>query len=81
MTAEAARDAAMALLASRREGATICPSEVARAIARDGHWREAMPQVHEAVDALLAKGSVQLSWKGEMMATRSGPYRIGRPGE
>jgi len=34
----------LALLARRAPGATICPSEVARAIAPD--WRGAMPAVH-----------------------------------
>ena len=78
MNAQAAREAAIDLLTRRREGGTICPSEVARAITCGGNWRDAMPQVHEAVDALLAEGSIQLSWKGEIMSERSGPYRIGR---
>ncbi len=72
------RDATLSLLAERAAGATICPSEVARAIAPD--WRGAMPAVHAAVDTLVRDGSVQLSWKGKPLATRSGPYRIGRPG-
>ncbi|MEH3108144.1 MAG: DUF3253 domain-containing protein [Sphingomonas fennica] len=67
----------LSLLASRAPGATICPSEVARAIATD--WRGAMPAVHAAIDDLVADGLVRLSWKGEPQATRSGPYRIGRP--
>ncbi|MFK3891249.1 DUF3253 domain-containing protein [Sphingomonas sp. NPDC079357] len=66
------------MLASRAPDATICPSEIARAIAPD--WREAMPQVHAAIDGLLQAGLVRLSWKGELLARRSGPYRIGRPG-
>ncbi|QNE32972.1 DUF3253 domain-containing protein [Sphingomonas sp. NBWT7] len=70
------RAATLALLASRAAGATICPSEVARAIAPD--WRGAMPAVHAAVDALLRDGLVQLSWKGRPLPTRSGPYRIAR---
>lgn len=74
-----AREATLALLAARAPGATICPSEVARAIAGDGEaWREAMPTVHAAVDTLVAEGRVRLSWKGEPLDARAGPYRIGR---
>jgi hypothetical protein len=73
--------ATLALLASRADGATICPSEVARAIAAEaGHadWRGEMGAVHAAVDGLAAQGLVRLSWKGRAMAVRGGPYRIGR---
>lgn len=79
MNVRAARKAAMAFLAERQEGKTVCPSEIARAMTQGHNWRDAMPQVHEAIDALLVEGSVQLSWKGEIMTERSGPYRIGRP--
>ena len=71
-----ARNATLALLDARAPGATVCPSEVARALAED--WRAAMPAVHAAVDALVAAGTVRLSWKGVMMTRRDGPYRIGR---
>ena len=75
-TRDDARLAALALLDRRAAGATICPSEVARAIAPAADWRAAMPVVHAAVDGLLNDGTVQLSWKGEALATRDGPYRI-----
>ncbi len=74
------RETVLALLAERAEGATICPSEVARAVTRPTEgWRDAMPRVHAAIDALLREGHVKLSWKGRPMPTRAGPYRIGRP--
>lgn len=73
-----ARDAALALLARRAPDATVCPSEVARAIAGPDTWRDAMPTVHAAVDALLGEKLIRLSWKGEELAERVGPYRIGR---
>lgn len=66
----------LALLADRAPGATVCPSEAARALAAD--WRGAMPAVHAAIDELVAEGSVRLSWKGQSLAARTGPYRIGR---
>ncbi|MHA3841887.1 DUF3253 domain-containing protein [Sphingomonas aestuarii] len=69
------------MLAARRPDATLCPSEVARALAgEDGDWRARMGEVHSAVDGLVAAGAVRLSWKGAAMAARGGPYRIGRVG-
>ena len=70
----------MALIARRSPEATVCPSEVARAlVAGSDAWRDAMPAVHGAVDQLVSDGVVRLSWKGEPLAVRAGPYRIGRP--
>lgn len=76
-----AREATLVLLAARADDATVCPSEVARAVtAATGEWREAMPEVHAAVDQMVSDGLVRLSWKGRPLATRAGPYRIGRGG-
>ncbi|WP_426024305.1 DUF3253 domain-containing protein [Brevundimonas sp. PWP3-1b1] len=76
-----AREATLALLAARAEDATVCPSEVARALTvATGDWREAMPEVHAAVDQMVSDGSVRLSWKGRRLEVRGGPYRIGRGG-
>ena len=70
------------MLSARRPDATLCPSEVARALAgEDGDWRARMGEVHAAVDGLVAAGAVRLSWKGAAMAVRGGPYRIGRAGD
>ena len=69
----------LSLLANRAADATLCPSEAARALAvenRSMEWRTAMPVVHAAVDGLLDNGDVLLSWQGEPLKTRSGPYRI-----
>jgi len=85
MTTTNAQEAALALLASRASTATVCPSEVARALANAADpkaaavsWRDLMPVVHAAVDRLVIDGHVRLSWKGQALPTRSGPYRIGR---
>lgn len=83
MTTEDARDVALRLLASRAGDATVCPSEVARALANhegapSEDWRSRMPQVHAAIDRLLREGAVQLSWKRHRLETRHGAYRIGR---
>lgn len=69
-----------AMLHDRGAGKTLCPSEVARALAEpDGDWRGRMSEVHSGVDRMLAVGSVALSWQGAPMAQRSGPYRIALP--
>lgn len=68
------------LLAVRGAGKTVCPSEIARALAGEGgDWRARMGEVHAAADALLCNGRVALSWKGRRLAAREGPYRIGPP--
>lgn len=79
------RTAALQLLDRRSDRATICPSEVAKIVAGKGgadpkgqSWRVAMPVVHAAIDQMLTDGVIELSWKGRVMASRSGPYRIGR---
>ena len=74
------RAAILDLLARRAAGATICPSEVARSLSRDD-WRAAMPSVHAAIYELVCDAAVRLSWKGQRLATRSGPYRIALPGD
>lgn len=80
----AAPDPAVAirvLLARRAPGATICPSEVARALAtEEADWRSAMPAVHAAVDHMLACGEIGVSWKGRRLGMRAGPYRISKHG-
>ena len=74
-----ARETTLALLSTRAGEASVCPSEVARALASaTGDWRAAMPEVHAAVDLMAAEGLVRLSWKGRMLPLRSGPYRIRR---
>jgi hypothetical protein len=84
MTPAQARESTLVLLAARAPDATVCPSEVARALAADpagcrpGNWRDAMPIVHAAIDGLLADGLVRLTWKGKRLSERAGPYRIGR---
>lgn len=72
----------LTLLAARAVDATVCPSEVARAMAASDPgapaWRDLMPVVHRGVDRLLADDRVRLRWKGQALATRTGPYRIAR---
>ena len=80
-----ARDAVIELLVTRAMAATICPSEVARALVTGAaadteaaDWRDMIPAVHAAVDRLVVEERVRLSWKGKTLSARAGPYRIGR---
>lgn len=82
--AKDARHVTLAILEARAHDATVCPSEVARALtalavegAAAGEWRGAMPAVHAAVDQLVIEGKIMLSWKGKHLPLRQGPYRIG----
>ena len=78
MTTVDPREVTLALLAARAADATVCPSEVARALAGSNDWRGTMPMVHAAIDRLAAEGLVRLSWKARPLSPRAGPYRIGR---
>ena len=76
---DAATAAVIALLAERRSGESICPSEAARSIAAEASgadWRAAMPIIHAAVDQLVDQHRISLSWKGQALSARCGPYRI-----
>jgi hypothetical protein len=79
---EQAVSAILSFVASRPSG-TTCPSEVARSLAKDNNgphdWRRYMPMVHDAVDALIERGEIVLTWKSSMKTERSGPYRIRAP--
>lgn len=66
------------LLEARAEGATICPSEVARAIA-PVRWRPLMPRVRDVAAAMAAAGEVELRQRGEAISPFEpvrGPLRI-----
>lgn len=76
-----ARQAIETLLDRRSAGATICPSEAARLLAAKGDWRGMMDEVHIAVDAMVEDKHIELSWKGEPLSARLGPYRIARVAE
>ncbi|MDT9594197.1 DUF3253 domain-containing protein [Nocardioides zeae] len=68
------------LLARRRDGATICPSEVARALGGEG-WRDLMEPVRGVAADLADRGEVVVTQGGETVDVRTakGPVRIGLP--
>jgi hypothetical protein len=69
----------MSLLANRAGGATICPSEAARAVDPSG-WRELMEPARSAARRLVACGEVEITQGGHVAdpSTCKGPIRIRR---
>ena len=69
----------LALLEPLGRGATICPSEAARAVDPDG-WRELMEPARSAARRLVAAGTVEITQAGKVVdpSTARGPVRIRR---
>lgn len=68
------------LLDSRAWDSSICPSDVARAVAPDD-WRPLMEPVRRAARRLVARGEVEITQGGSVVdpSTAKGPIRIRRP--
>lgn len=75
------------LLAARAGGATICPSEAARAVAAElpdpsgeEPWRELMEPARRAARRLVAAEEVEITQRGRVVdpSTARGPIRIRR---
>lgn len=82
MPPDAARinEALRALLAQRADDASICPSEVARAIG-GAHWRALMPEVRRIAGELVGKGIVVLTQGDRVLdpgVPPVGPIRVRR---
>ena len=70
------------LLERRAAGATLCPSDVAREAAAPGEdWNTLMEPVRQAARRLVAKGQLDITQKGRVVApsTARGPIRLARP--
>lgn len=67
------------LLDARRAGATICPSEAARAVDAD-EWRALMEPARRAARRLVEAGRVEITQGGRVVdpTTVKGPIRIRR---
>jgi len=71
-----------ALLARRKAGATICPSEVARAMETDSAaWHALMPRIREVAQDLADRRRLVVTRAGVVVEASSpgGPIRLGRP--
>lgn len=72
------------LLDARAGGATMCPSEAARAVSPDpgdeALWRPLLEPARAAARRLLARGEVQILQRGQVVApsTATGPIRLRR---
>jgi hypothetical protein len=80
---DVALEAAIVELLSRRSaGATICPSEAARAVAAEAggerDWRDLMEPARRAARRLVAQGRVEITQGGRVVdpSTANGPIRI-----
>lgn len=74
----ALRASILDLLAKRKPGVTICPSEAARAVAPD-HWRDLMKATRQAAIALVEEGFISICQRGEGIdpsAGFKGPVRL-----
>lgn len=68
------------LLSRRKQGATICPSEVARALA--SNWRPLMDTVRAAAADMVDRGLVRITQRGQdVLPGARGPIRIALPRE
>ena len=64
---------------ARGAGKTICPSEVARALADD--WRALMPLVRDVAGGMAEAGLLAVTQKGHRVkaSEAKGPIRLGLP--
>lgn len=69
------------LLDRQQAGATVCPSEVARALRPTGDWRALMPRVREVAHALAQQGKVEATRAGSKVdaLASGGPIRLRAP--
>lgn len=69
------------LLDARAPGATICPSEAARAVAGDDDFRALMPAVRAVARELVDRGELEITQGGRVVDPRKarGPIRLRRP--
>ena len=73
----------LALLSHRAVDSSICPSEVARALApdSDGAWRNLMPTIRAVAATLASVGRVQITRGGREVSgheLEAGPIRLRR---
>lgn len=73
------RTAILDAVARRGTGKTVCPSEVARALASD--WRPVLPDIRRVAAALQIEGAIVVTQKGRevSMGEVRGPVRLRQP--
>lgn len=75
----ALEESILSLLAERARGATICPSEAARAVGGEA-WREQMEPARQAARRLVERGVIVITQQGRVVdpSTAKGPIRLRR---
>jgi hypothetical protein len=70
----------LSLAKARREGASFCPSEAARALA-PADWRPLMPEIRRVAARLQRDGLLNVTQAGRPVDALSarGPIRLSRP--
>ena len=65
-----------------KPGATICPSDAARAVGTHDGWRDLMDPARDAARRLVAAGEVEVTQGGHVvdLDTAKGPIRIRKSG-
>lgn len=68
------------LLDGRAAGATICPSDAARALFSGESWRDEMERTRAAARRLVAAGHIVITQQGRVVdpSTARGPIRLRR---
>lgn len=82
MTDQKIIDTIWRLLDARSASASICPSDVARALASDETaWRALMPEIRRVAAGLAADGLLRATRGAHTVDARSagGPIRLRRP--
>ena len=72
-------DAIRAMIARRRPGTSICPSEAARLLA-PANWRDHMDQIRSAAAGMVRTGEIVVTQKGQVVDPdlARGPIRLAR---
>ena len=76
---QAIEESILELLSKRRPGATVCPSEAARALSED--WRPLMQRVRDVAASMGAEDRLRVMQRGAVVdpATARGPVRLALP--
>jgi hypothetical protein len=83
MQAKRIRSEILRQLDARGTGKSICPSEIARALADDEQeWRAMMPAIREQAAYLSREGAIIVTQKGQMVELQEakGPIRLALKG-
>ena len=79
-TNNAVEAAILELLKNRKVGASICPSEAARAVF-EADWREQMQSVRDVAEDMVEQGKLEICQRGKIVnpVNFKGPIRLRLP--